>query len=754
MQRKKTITNAGIEVSGQTSIFDNEHHQVSASITSTTYPLKNNIQATVSVKTIEPPQFQEDGRLSLIELCQELGISTATGRNWLKLGKLTAGKDNKFTRSYLNRLRQELQDKGNSTLKTRRNKKLTSGHKIYTSYIPEYSYNITPVITIMEELYRQNLEITDDLLNLILVSAALSLICHRRQIYTSAQITEISEDLREPCLLSRYLSNQQDIGHYKRLVDALLPRDLYWTEMQIKLTPTLFRQTFVYEKNCDPLGFLYISCKCLRQRKAAGIYYTPTNVVLKLIEGISSDKNYQERNFIDPCCGTGNFLIQLPDDVPFSHIYGNDIDETAVKLARISMGLKYPDVTAESLESHLVVSNYLTGIFKLGEFDYVIGNPPWGSVFTFEEEKFIRENFVCAKEVRHPESFELFIEEGLKELTGQGVLSFVVPESILNVKSHINIRKIIMEKTCISEIQFLGNVFDGVQCPSIILKLKKNERGLNTKGMIVKTPKRTFTINKKRQVDAENLSFNLNDDEYEVIRQIQKTGTLSLKDHASFALGIVTGNNRDFLHIHKTSRNEEYILAGLDINKYAYEPGKSYIEFRPEKFQQCADESFFRAPEKLIYRFINKKLIFAYDNRKILTLNSANIIIPDHPKLNIFYVLAVLNSRIAQFYFSFVFNSVKVLRSHLENIPIPDVSPEKQLLVKQLVLKIIRKDNLEKNSAPALDKMSLSLSSAGKNLVEPQEFQKIYDEIDELIAEHYGLTKKSYNLLKTAVDNI
>ena len=35
------------------------------------------------------------------------------------------------------------------------------------------------------------------------------------------------------------------------------------------------------------------------------------------------------------------------------------------------------------------------------------------------------------------------------------------------------------------------------------------------------------------------------------------------------------------------------------------------------------------------------------------------------------YVSAILNSRMAQFYFKKQFGSIKVLRSHLEKIPIP-----------------------------------------------------------------------------------
>ena len=54
-----------------------------------------------------------DEHLTLKELCDELSISTATGRNWIKLGKLTPEYTQKrvpyFSKKYVANLRAELQ---------------------------------------------------------------------------------------------------------------------------------------------------------------------------------------------------------------------------------------------------------------------------------------------------------------------------------------------------------------------------------------------------------------------------------------------------------------------------------------------------------------------------------------------------------------------------------------------------------------------------------------------------------------------
>ena len=46
--------------------------------------------------------------------------------------------------------------------------------------------------------------------------------------------------------------------------------------------------------------------------------------------------------------------------------------------------------------------------------------------------------------------------------------------------------------------------------------------------------------------------------------------------------------------------------------------------------------------------------------------------------MDIKYVLAILNSSIAAYFMNKKYNSIKLLRSHIESLPIPMVSAEKQ----------------------------------------------------------------------------
>jgi hypothetical protein len=169
------------------------------------------------------------------------------------------------------------------------------------------------------------------------------------------------------------------------------------------------------------------------------------------------------------------------------------------------------------------------------------------------------------------------------------------------------------------------------------------------------------------------------------------------------------------------------VLKGADICKYHIDPADNYIIFKPESFQQVAPAELYRAREKLLYRFISSQLVFAYDDKQTLSLNSCNIVIPRIPGAKMKYVLAILNSRIAQFIYRREFNSVKVLRSHIENIPIPIADEATQNRIIEVTDKLI--DGLES-----------------------QEAGKVYDKLDTLIAEVFHLDPSEMEIIQKAVD--
>ena len=90
--------------------------------------------------------------------------------------------------------------------------------------------------------------------------------------------------------------------------------------------------------------------------------------------------------------------------------------------------------------------------------------------------------------------------------------------------------------------------------------------------------------------------------------------------------------------------------------------------------------------------------------------------------------MAILNSRIAQFLYKREFNSIKVLRSHIEAIPIPVVN-----------------DTMQNRIIEITDKLIAGL--------EPKEAETTYDVLDTLISELFKLTPSEIAIIKKVVDD-
>lgn len=605
--------------------------------------------------------------ISLTEACKILSISTATGRNWVKSGRLTPP----FSRQAINELLIDIQNNNVDKLKSRRNKSHISGVHSPKGYADNNTYKtVCNIISKSIKGYER----------VILAEYSLKLLRSVGLIKSDSTI-----------LLEDYFTKNP-------LIDDLLGNNLINDEIKPAL---IFDVEFI--KGQDFLGLLYMSLQTLTNRKSKGVYYTPFTVVRDTIENSSIPTS---ATIIDPCCGTGNFLINvyLHKNIQLENIFGTDIDEISIMLARINMLLVSKTNNIEVLYRNFRCEDSL---FLNIKYDVIIGNPPWGA------------NLNQLKKAKHIESFSIFLERAIDICNAGGIISFILPEAILNVKTHNQIREYIIANCKIKSIKYWGNVFSGVYTPAITLTLIKNN-SFATQGIIIRNEKVTFEIKTNRKFTKENINFNITNTQYEIMQKIENIKDVAyLKNNADFALGIVTGDNSKFIHNKKTE-NSEIILKGSDIYKYSFKSTNNYIVFQPKLFQQVAKAEMYRASEKLLYRFICDSLVFAYDNSQTLSLNSANILVPKIEGLDIKYILAILNSRVAQFYFSLKYNSIKVLRSHIEGIPIPVVDKATQQII--------------------IDKVTLITPTT-------------YEEIDKIIMDLYELNEVEIDEIHSTIQN-
>lgn len=669
------------------------------------------------------PDSADTGGLTLEALCQELSISYATGKNWLKSGRLAYDSGTKqlplFSQDYVSAYKKKLSESKQELLKSRRNKSCITGNSFYHSYLMPDSPNISSVKTLLERIEACAYPTGETGIRLVLAQCAIQL--YRQCNYVNQPFTTdlINNPDKTAVLLNTY--------------------------------PDIFSIAYTYVPGEDLLGLLYLSMCNIGSRKINGAYYTPTAVVHRLLADLPAPQ--PDDTLADPCCGTGNFLLQLSDPWQPEQLYGSDIDETSVTVTRINLSLKYPKSSTSLWYEHIRCENFLTGT-HMPHHHFIIGNPPWGVTFSEPEKKQLRSCYKSAG--KHPESYDLFIEKALMQLYENGTLAFIIPQALLTVRSHQSIRQIICENCQLQTLTYLGDCFDDVWCPSVILQLVLTNRPLSVFGARITTKQHRFTIQQHRLLTADNFNPAVTDEEYSLLEKIEALdNSCTLKGNAQFALGIVTGNNKWHLIAAKTRSGHsapekpaagavvpEPILKGSNIEPYYIRPAEYYVNFQPAQFQQCAPAHCYYAPEKLVYRFIGNKLVFAYDDRQQLTLNSCNIVIPHMEGLHIKYILTILNSRIARFFVHKKWNSLKVLRSHLEQIPIPIISSDRQQYFITMADKMAHAQEIVyNNQTPEV-----------YTKTEPSSFQTLYDETDRAVAGLYKLTAAQYLLITDAFE--
>ena len=644
--------------------------------------------------------------LTVDDVCEALSISKATAKNWIRLSKIVPDVgDQLFSPEYIEKFVAELKSDNNTKLKSRRNKKNATGNVLYKDYVHTAS-NQKLVADLLE------LGIVEDERDLLVVLANFAV-----QLYYQSLKTQYFDNN----VLLSFLS-QEHTGEFHILIKDLIGNHTIDSALINKLQPALTKE-ILFVKGEDSLGFVYISLQDIGQRKSSGAYYTPEKVVNELIDRLyENDANLKAKTICDPCCGTGNFLLSLGvKGIDYSNLYGQDIDPISVFLSRINIALMAPEMSALDIRSRIIVGNTYFETFTQ-KFDIIVGNPPWGSDFSEADALQCRRVFKTAigKSI---ESYDLFVEKALSMLDHKGVLAFVLPEAILSVAAHDTVRRLIIDSCSFRFISYLGNVFSGVQCPSIILGITPDDKK-TVVGCKVSTRNDIFVISKPRAFSDGTLSLNVSDEENQCLDAISNIKNATyLKGKAKFALGIVTGNNKEYISTEKSDDNE-IILKGSDIQRYGMTPSGNYIRFVPESFQQVAPVEMYRAKEKLLYRFISEVPVFTYDDRQTLSLNSCNIVIPDIDGLEMKYILAILNSSVAAYFISKKFNSVKLLRSHIEQMPIPVVPMDVQV-------SIIKKVDRIMNSS--------------------ENISGLYEDLDSDIMELYGLPTKHSDVIKNAL---
>ena len=582
-----------------------------------------------------------------------LEVSETTVRNWVNHGLLSpvAGNNNRFDITAVELLKHEILTGKIDRLRKRANKKNTNNSFIPDEYL-ESNDCVVEINQIRAMFMAESLDLSTALFVLTIKQLAL------RHELTINFDRIFAADSYQNCLRKSLAS---EITAWLAELDL---NNITSAEAYSSLFATL---TDVSQE--DTVGIIYQSLMIAGNKARKGSFYTPAVI----IEDIFKDHAGREGLFLDPCCGTGQFLLRAARNgySDPNQLFGIDVDKLAVRIARINLLLAFPDI---SFSPQIFHANFL--LEKTGDrpFAMIATNPPWGADFCDDD---LADLGKLYPHIKSRESFSYFLAKSLDLAAKNAVISFILPESFLNIRAHSDVRALILERSSIMAIHSIGRQFKSVYTPVIRLDLLNVAAPAgwpvclrqpdNSENIV---PQARFQSNLDHIFDA-----GLSEEENQIVAKLYSLPHLTLKNNAEWALGIVTGDNKK--HVTATFEDGlEPVYKGSDVAPYHLKTTKSFIRFIPGSFQQVAPTARYRASEKLVYKFISNRLVFAYDDKQSLTINSANILIPGFADYPIKVVLCLLNSKLFHFVFAKKFNTHKVLRGDLEKLPLPLFSEE------------------------------------------------------------------------------
>ncbi len=240
------------------------------------------------------------------------------------------------------------------------------------------------------------------------------------------------------------------------------------------------------------VGCLYTELLPDQWRSEHGIYFTPPLVADKLIEMVTTDGiDWAEARVLDPACGGGAFLAPIAKR-KLQALAGANADKVRRCLSQTLKGYELDPFSGwiSQVILDIVTLPYTTADQRLpwlvrqcdtldqqpeGEYDLVIGNPPYARVklSAAKRQRFRRSLF------GHANLYGLFTDQVLHFLKPGGCVAFVTPTSFLAGQYFKNLRGLISAEAPPRAMCMISNrsgVFEGVLQETMLTIFRKSDR--------------------------------------------------------------------------------------------------------------------------------------------------------------------------------------------------------------------------------------------------------------------------------------
>lgn len=435
----------------------------------------------------------------------------------------------------------------------------------------------------------------------------------------------------------------------------------------------------------------------------------------------------------DPACGSGAFLNQALEFLITEHryvdelesqllgyamvfpdvenhileknIYGLDINEESVEIARLSLWLRTAKKGRKltSLSRNIQVGNSLIDdpefagelafnwverfpkVFEKGGFNIVIGNPPYVS-FSNGQQSFFEGGYKTAK---CGDLYTLFYELGIRIMKENGRMGYITPSSFLTNIGFFTLRAYLIDFRIEIIIDHGSNVFKDAAVDSTTVILKKE----TVEDCTIRCSSDGVSFNDVesrlfRELDDQVFNIYVRPKELRLANEIMKKSS-SFDMHVTFSRGVEFGFKSQFILDIPTSSSMKPIVCGGDISRNAIRFQDKFVEHDDANPKIYKSSRIYSEP-KILLRRIGNEITSCFDNNGYWNVCDVyNLQKKEDGAFPLKTIAAVINSKLIDFIYRNKFKSVKKLFpkipiQNLKKLPLPKESNQYADLLQDL----------------------------------------------------------------------
>ena len=469
---------------------------------------------------------------------------------------------------------------------------------------------------------------------------------------------------------------------------------------------------------------------------------------------------------LDPACGSGAFLNaalqflmaehrlidemeakvagsslvfqDVENSILENNLFGVDINEESVEIAQLALWLRTakPHRKLNTLSENIKCGNSLISdpeiagekafnwqeqfpkVFEKGGFDVVIGNPPYGILIDESLKDYYTKNFPLAQYKLN--LYILFLER-MFQIFKKGIVSFIIPKSLLINTYFADMRKYILSKSKVTELfTITEKVFEDAEVGSSLIITFEIQKEIDLKNVVrMANCEKTIDFMEQCNITENYLSQSqlMQSDKAEIVIQSKDSSSIkakiekypAAKDNYKFKNGLNPGNIKDKLITKTQNALTQKIIWGREIKRYGIQWGGDYVVYDEHIADNLTlddvqskkgmkkqtkidfalrDRSLFET-EKLVIRKTGDSLICCYDNNNFYFDTLVHGVYQCKPEYSLKYILAIINSKPATYFYRCLHDIkgkvfAKISLDDLSNFPIPAITEANKKVVQEM----------------------------------------------------------------------